>query len=335
MQHDLNRLRIFYYIYTHNSVSEAAREMNLSQPAVSQHLQKLERELKVQLFTRIHKKLVPTAAGHKLFTTIQPFLSDLPDILQGLRHPADTPYGLLRIGVPYEFGRAYMPEICFSFRQKYPDVRFSIRLGEPVPLLNLLREGEIDFAVIDLALTTMQMTGGPDFYNIIPLIDEELTLICSKHYYDRKIEGNHSYQHLIEQDFISDEHDDLFLKHWFLHHFGKSNIHLNVVLMVESHQANLRCVKLGMGMAATSSHLVWREITGGKIVQINSPTPNAINTISLVELQDRIPTITEKTFLTHIKQTMLEDSMIKRFRINADPTVADSFDSADSFPDLP
>lgn len=316
MQHDLNRLRIFYHVYTKNSVSEAARKLNLSQPAVSQHLQKLEKELKVQLFTRIHKKLVPTAAGRQLYETIEPFLTALPDILQGLRYPADTPYGLLRLGAPYEFGRAYLPDICNAFRQKHPEVRFSIRLGEPLSLLKLLKEGEIDFAVIDMVLATMQMMGGgADFYSIDPLIDEELTLICSREYYDREIDGNHSLGNLLEKEFISDEHDDMFLRHWFLHHFKKSDIRPNVVLMVESHQANLRCVKLGMGLTTTSSHMVWREITAGSIVPITTDTPNAINTISLVELQDKIPTITEKTFHSHIKKSMQEDSMLRRFNI--------------------
>jgi len=47
MHYDLNRLHVFFHVFTCNSVSEAARELNLSQPAVSQHLQKLEKELKV------------------------------------------------------------------------------------------------------------------------------------------------------------------------------------------------------------------------------------------------------------------------------------------------
>lgn len=316
MQHDLNRLRIFFHVYTCNSVSEAAREMNLSQPAVSQHLQKLEKELKVQLFTRIHKKLIPTSAGRQLHATLEPFLSGLPDILQRLRFPADTPYGLVRIGAPYEFGRAYLPDICHAFRLKFPEVRFNIRLGEPLSLLKLLQNGDIDFAVIDLVLATMQAMGGStDLYSVKPLIDEELTLICSEEYYNREVMGDHSYEFLIEKEFVSDEHDDMFLKHWFFHHFKKSNLRPNVVLTVESHQACLRCVKLGMGLTTTSSHMVWKEIAAGSIVAVTTDTQNAINTISLVELQDKVPTITEKTFRGHIRQAMRQDSMLRRFNI--------------------
>jgi DNA-binding transcriptional LysR family regulator len=316
MHYDLNRLHVFFHVYTCNSVSEAARELNLSQPAVSQHLQKLEKELKVQLFTRIHKKLIPTSAGRQLHDTLEPFLSELPEILQSLRFPADRPYGLVRIGSPYEFGRAYMPDICHAFRQQFPEVRFNIRLGEPLSLLKLLQQGDIDFAVIDLVLATMQAMGGSiDLYSIEPLIDEELTLISSEEYYNREIAGDHSYDTLIGKEFVSDEHDDMFLKHWFFHHFKKGNVRPNVVLTVENHQACLRCVKLGMGLTTTSSHMVWKEIAAGTIVPVTTGTPNAINTISLVELQDKVPTVTEKTFSTHIRQAMRQDSMLRRFNI--------------------
>lgn len=87
------------------------------------------------------------------------------------------------------------------------------------------------------------------------------------------------------------------------------------MLTVESHQACLRCVKLGMGLTTTSSHMVWQEIVAGSIVAITTGTPNAINTISLVELQDKIPTITEKTFRTHIVRAMQQDGMLRRFNI--------------------
>lgn len=315
MQHDLNRLKIFYHVYAQNSVVGAAKVLNLSQPAVSQHLQKLEKELKVQLFTRVHKKLVPTAAGHKLYQMVEPFLRELPDLLQALRYPANAPYGLVRIGAPYEFGKEYLPGICHAFRTLYPEVRFNIRLGEPFPMVDLLKEGVIDFAVIDLVLATVQLLGKGDFYSIDSLIDEELALICSREYYERKIRGDHSFENLIEKEYISDEHDNMFLMHWFSHHFQKPVTTPNVVITVESHQANLSCVKLGMGLTVTSSHMVWEEIKAGSIVPITTGTKNAINTISLMQLQDKVPTITEKTFHAHIKASMKQDSILKKFNI--------------------
>lgn len=316
MQSDLNRLHIFYHIYRLNSVSRAAAELRLSQPAVSQHLRKLEEELRVQLFTRIHKKLVATSAGRQLFESIEPFLTTLPDVLQNLRHPADVPYGLLRLGAPYEFGQVYLPDICHVFHQQYPEVRFSVTLGESTTILEQLHDGVIDLAVIDLVLdqprNNLQDSG---VYSVIPLINEDMTLICSNVYYDQEINGDHSYENLITKSFISDEHNNMFIQHWFNHHFKKAAAKPNIVITVESHQANLRCAKLGMGLTVTASHMVWKDITEGKVIPITTDTQNAINTISMVQLLDKVPTITEKTFQNHIRDYMQQNAILERFTI--------------------
>ncbi|RLE03892.1 MAG: LysR family transcriptional regulator, partial [Bacteroidetes bacterium] len=59
---DFNRLKVFYYIYSLKSIAAAARQLHISQPAVSQHLKKLEAEINTSLFVRLHKRMVPTSA---------------------------------------------------------------------------------------------------------------------------------------------------------------------------------------------------------------------------------------------------------------------------------
>ena len=51
-QLDFNRIKVFYYIFSNQSVAKAARELNITQSAVSQQLKKLELEIKTRLFTR-------------------------------------------------------------------------------------------------------------------------------------------------------------------------------------------------------------------------------------------------------------------------------------------
>jgi hypothetical protein len=59
-------------VFSEKSVVGAAKALHVSQSAVSQTLQKLESEIKCPLFTRLHKRLVPTAAGERLFAIVQP-----------------------------------------------------------------------------------------------------------------------------------------------------------------------------------------------------------------------------------------------------------------------
>ncbi|PLX89381.1 MAG: LysR family transcriptional regulator, partial [Desulfuromonas sp.] len=176
---DFNRLKVFYHIYSLHSIVAAARALHISQPAVSQQLQKLEAEIEATLFIRLHKKLVPTDAAKRLFAMVQPFMESLQEGMTTIRQPIDRPAGLLRIGAPREFGKEYLPLLSHSFRQKYPDVKFAFLFDETAPLLTMLREGEIDFALADVFMPEGQPLEMPHLYSIEPLVAEELILACS------------------------------------------------------------------------------------------------------------------------------------------------------------
>lgn len=310
---DFNRLRVFYHVYSRNSIVEAARELHLSQPAVSQQIQKLESELKISLFTRMHKKLVPTSAAMGLYRTVKPFVEELHDTVEAIRQPMNIPSGKLRIGAPKEFGKEFLPFFCDAFRKDYPAVTFSLKFGDASPLLIMLLEGSLDFALVDVFQSKGQLLEKPDILSVEPLIREEVILACSNDYYHREINGDHSYRNLVDKDFLSDEDDLAFLMHWFRHHFKKTAQDLNVVMMLDSHEALITGVKLGMGMGVISAHLVWAEIAEGSIIPIDTDKKNLVNLISLIQLQDKIPTLTEKTFLTHLQKGMRNPNILAKF----------------------
>ena len=310
---DFNRLKVFYHIYALNSIVGAAQKLHLSQPAVSQQLQKLENELKVPLFTRLHKKLIPTAAGSRLFSLVKPFVEDLQEELPLIRQPLDRPSGNLRLGAPKEFGKEFLPQFCHSFRERFPEVTFSLKFAEASPLIAMLEAGNLDFALVDVFQGKGQFLGTPNIFSVETLIREELVLACSASYYQQEIKGDHSYRNLISKNFLSDEDDQTILKHWFRDHFNKSVPDLNIVMMIDSHEALISGVKLGMGMGVISAHLVWTEIGNGSIVPVVTSRKNVVNRISLMQLQDKVPTLTEKTFLAHLHQGMRRPEIVQKF----------------------
>ncbi len=311
---DFNRLKVFYYIYDLNSVVAAANELHLSQPAVSQQLQKLEAELKVPLFTRLHKKLVPTAAGEQLFKLVEPFIAKLQDEITHIRQPLDRPAGLLRIGAPREFGKEYLPRFCHEFRCLYPDVMFKLKFKECIPLLTMIREGGLDYALVDVYFKQGELPSFPDIFSIDPVLKEEMVLVCSKDYYQKHIAGDHSYKNLLNKDYMTDEDDPSILTLWFKHHFQKTPENLHVVMTIDSHEALITGLKLGMGLGIATAHLVWEEIQRGEVIPIATAQSNMVNMISLVQLQDKIPTLTEKTFRDFMIAKMKQTEILKRFQ---------------------
>ena len=302
---DLNRIKVFYQIYTTQSVAHAAKELNITPSAVSQALTKLEAELKVQLFTRLHRKLVPTSAGTQLYQTAAPLIRELEIGVDSILREREVPSGLLTIGSPIEFGISYFPGAIARFRAQYPEVLFSLKLGAPVKILPLVEAGELDFSLVDIFLTREQVIGGRlDRYSFDPLLDEEVSLACSRPYYDQFILGDHSMEKLEKLDFISYEKSSLSLRSWFKHHFKKNPGRLSQVLTVNSHQAVINAIQNHLGLGVVATPVVRKEIELGLLVLIRTGQPEVINKIALAQLQDKVPTLTERTFIKFMRQDL-------------------------------
>ncbi len=310
---DFNRLKVFYYVFSGKSVGKAADELNITPSAVSQSLAKLEAELKVALFTRLHKRIVPTSAGDHLFSILEPFMADLEKGIKDIRQAKQKPSGILKIGSPIEFGKSYFPRMIAVFREKYPEVIFSLKLGDPSVIFPMIKSGELDFGLVDAFLTKEQIMGDFGIYSVEPIIEEEVILGCSKAYYDKEIQGDHSFEHLVKKEFISYEKSSLTLRNWFKYHFHKFSLDLNRVLTVDSHQAVISGIKNSLGLGVIAAHIVSRDIRKGLIVPIRTHKKDVINKISIVLLQDKVPNLTEKTFITAFKDDIIKTGKSKKY----------------------
>jgi len=296
MLQNLDRLKVFYHVFSQSSIVAASKALHVSQSAVSQAIQKLEMEVNSPLFIRLHKQLVPTAAGERLYEIVKPFMLTLDIYLKDLDRRKDHPAGELRIGAPPEFGKAYLPSIVAAFREQYPEVTFTLEFGTPEMLLPLLKKGLVDFALVDVFLTRNTHPGQLDMYHFDPVVEEEVILACSKKYHDESVRNDHSFTSLSKQNFISYKKDQQAIKQWFKHHFSKATIHVKDVLTVDNHEAVISAIKNDVGLGIVASHLVMKEIQDEYIVHIKTSASEIMNPIALVHLQDKIPTLTEKVF---------------------------------------
>ncbi len=223
-------------------------------------------------------------------------MAELDICLKTLAKTKEQPYGELRIGAPVDFGNAYFPAIMAAFRELYPDVTFYLKLGAPGTLLPMAEKGQIDFALVDVFLTQNQFVGNLNIYHFDPVVKEEVILACSRQYYEKSVKKDHSLKNLACQNFITYQHNLQAVKNWFKHHFGKYSLNFNVVLTVDSHQAVISAIVHHLGMGIIASHQVNEKIQKGQVVRINTSKAQIINPISLVHLQDKMPTLTEKVF---------------------------------------
>jgi DNA-binding transcriptional LysR family regulator len=140
----LPHLRSFLAVYRHNSISRAATNLQLTQPAVSRHIKILETRLKTQLFVRLPRGLAPTPAAAELERQAAPHLDALENLLDdGIASRASLA-GVVHVGTSSGLSglltSALGPVTLHG-------IRLDVRALPPPALLAALAEREIDLAV--------------------------------------------------------------------------------------------------------------------------------------------------------------------------------------------
>ncbi len=146
----LRDLEIFIEVVETKSMSEAAKNLNISQPTVSHAIAQIEREYNVKLFNRVSKKLFITDVGLKLFDYANNITRDFCHIVSFLTNISDEK--ILNIGVSSSLNTDLILKIVSKYEEefKYPNFRiFQINQRE---LKERLLEGTIDIAINDGAL---------------------------------------------------------------------------------------------------------------------------------------------------------------------------------------
>lgn len=307
---DFNRLKVFYHVYTERSGTGAARQLHITQSGVSQHLKKLEDELRTPLFTRVNRRLVPTAAGEKFYRIVKAFILELEEGVRSIHEASEVPSGHLRIGAPPEFGRTYLPRIFTSFYRKHPSVSLEVELGNPNELFSKLSEGSIDFGYIDILPFFSDTPGETSAYSIEPVVREEFILACSHSYYERNIKKTPDMASLVGLEYIGYKKESTLFQSWFLLHFDKAPQNLRVVLTVGSAQAIIEAIEKDLGLGLTVSHLMSRQIQEGTIIPVRITPKKLLNTIACVQFKKKAVTLTEMVFQKHLSEELQQISYL-------------------------
>ena len=140
----LDAMRVFVRVVETGSFSQAARDLNVSQPTVSKQLAALEARLGTQLLARNSRSLAVTPAGQDYYEATIRILADIDDVEEKVAEGQSTPSGLVRVTLAPAFGRMYVIPRLLAFRERFPDVAIEMEVsGRHV---DLIEEG-IDVAI--------------------------------------------------------------------------------------------------------------------------------------------------------------------------------------------
>ena len=141
---ELRELISFYHVARQRSVSKAARTLELGQPTVTTHLRKLEDEFGITLFDRIKRPIQLTSEGVTLLELVTPVVTSV-DALKTQMDYAEK-RGSFVVGAYPDLVTHHLPKGIQKFREEFPEVRIRLLARAYVPLIQLVRSGEIDLA---------------------------------------------------------------------------------------------------------------------------------------------------------------------------------------------
>ena len=141
---ELRQLISFYHVARLRSVSKAARTLELGQPTVTTHLRKLEDEFDIVLFDRIKRPIQLTSEGSILLELVTPVVQAVDTLKTQMDYSERR--GSFVVGAYPDLVMHHLPTGIQVFSNTYPDVRIQLMARPYVPLLRLVKSGEIDLA---------------------------------------------------------------------------------------------------------------------------------------------------------------------------------------------
>ncbi len=140
-------IEIFYSVYKYKTLTNAAKILNVSQPALSKSIQYAEHKLNLKLFNKSSGMLVPTPEADLLFKHAEKINLSVKEFNQMADNLSNNPSESIEIGVTPSLGTSFLPEYLAKFNELEPAIKFTIINSQSHELLERLHDFSHDIII--------------------------------------------------------------------------------------------------------------------------------------------------------------------------------------------
>jgi LysR family hydrogen peroxide-inducible transcriptional activator len=293
---ELHQLRYFCAVAETGSFSRAAEQSHVSQPSLSQQIMKLEDELGARLFDRLGRSVRLTDVGKTFLPRARSVLRELEVARGDVVESKDSIGGPISIGVIPTVAPYFLPSRLTAFSRKFPQVQLSV-IEEITPvLLDRLRAGTVDVAILALPIR------GHEF-DSYPLLTERLfAALPKKHKFTSR--PSLSLKDLRAESFLLLRDGHCF-RDTAVAACDRARLHPRIVFESGQFSSLLSMVGAGMGVSIVPEMAIERK-SPCRYVPIADE--QAIRTIGVVVLRGRSLTRAHSAFLSHLRVASSRDS---------------------------
>lgn len=289
----LQQLQTFCLVVEQQSFVKAAECLYMAQSSVSQQVAALERHYGVSLFNRTGKRFTVTPEGRVLYKVAKEVIGTLGSIPAKLKAVNATDRGRLRLGASSTVSTYLLPPILRRYRENYPQIELSLRTDYGYRVIDLIRAGEIDLALVGHNLNLL----ADPALNSRPVSRDHLSLVvwpghewCGRDGVEpRELAHGYVFIHSRPDSGMRSAVDK------FLH---QENLVPEAVLEMANHESIKLAVEERIGISLISSVAIRHELKAGRLVEVPL---NRLNTIDrsflLISKADQEFNAGEKAFI--------------------------------------
>lgn len=319
---NLSLYRVFYAVAKNKNITKAAKELFISQPAISKDISKLEASLKCTLFLRTSRGVSLTKEGELLFHYIHSAFSSIEAGEYALKQAQDLKTGQVRIGVSSTLCRYILMPYIKNFIEQYPQISITIECNPTYQTIQLLQDKKVDIGFICKAdieknftyheIQTIQDTFiatkgyltyleslinevSPSIDSLPFLFSGDITSMLSEETIPEKSspdsislleKGNLM---MLEKNNITRMHVDSYLT--------EHNIHPKQILEVNNMDLLIDFAKIGMGISCVVKEFVNEELKNGDVIELELKKPLEKRSIGFIYPNTQLISYAARMFL--------------------------------------
>ena len=266
MEQNLSQYKIFYEVAKAGNISKAAKELYISQPAISKAISKLEDSIGLSLFTRSSRGVQLTSEGEILFEHTREAFDALDLGEQELKRIQEFDIGHLRIGVSNTLCKYILLPYLKTFIDQYPHMKVTIESQATAQTLARLEQQKIDLGLVAEPSVRRDLA-------FIPVMDIQDTFVTTPNYLENLYLREGQDTSLFETGNIMLLDTSNMTRHHVDEYMAENNIFPHQILEVTTMDLLIEFAKIGLGIACVIKELVQKELDSGMLVEIPLDIP--------------------------------------------------------------
>ena len=255
---EIRQLKAFVAIAETKTFTAGARQVNITQAAVSMQIRQLEEAVGLQLFTRTPRRVILTEAGELLLKRAKTILSEHDAALAEIAEIAGAVYGRLRIGsASTMFATVQLPAILERLKEKFARSEITVISGTSDRLVEKILHGDIDMAFVSLPIETANIQTDLLFSDEIVAIANPAHPLAKEKFISTAT--------LAEESLILGEKGGN-TRRVIDEFFAEANIKPNIVMELSRQEAINKMVENKMGVGLAGAKNVAREVRENRLV---------------------------------------------------------------------